>query len=181
LLALALPAEAQIVYTPTNITIGLNSSYNLDVNNDGVTDFTITTEDFGYLQPPWLLLNGSVSETAASENGALIGPLSEGDEIGPDQVFSGGTADLESFSRKCSKQKGGGCWYKHSGPWAVDLKGKRYLGLSFQRNGETYYGWVQLTLLIPPAPWEGSVEGVKLSGYAYESTPGVPINAGQTQ
>ncbi|MGA2980150.1 MAG: hypothetical protein ABSD76_11220 [Terriglobales bacterium] len=181
LLAVGWPAEAQIVYTPTNITIGLNSSYNLDVNNDGVTDFTITTEDIGYLQPPWLLLNGSVSETSASENGALIGPLSEGDEIGPDQVFSGGTVDLESFFLKCGKQKGATCHYAHSGPWDVHLKGKRYLGLSFQLNGETYYGWAQLTLLIPTAPWEGGVVGAKLSGYAYESTPGMPIDAGQTK
>jgi hypothetical protein len=130
--AVAWPAEAQIVYTPTNITIGPNASYGLDLNNDGITDFTITTEDF--------IANGSVSETSASGNGALIGPLSEGDEIGPDQVFSGGTVDLESFIHKCGKPKGGTCWYLYSGPWHVVLKGKRYLGLSFQLNGETYYG-----------------------------------------
>jgi hypothetical protein len=178
LLAVAWPAEAQIVYTRTNITIGFNSSYNLDFNNDGVTDFTITTEDY---TPPLILLNGSVSETAASENSALIGPLSERDEIGRDQVFTGGTVDLESFILKCGKQKGAPCHYAHSGPWDVDLEGKRYLGLSFQLNGETYYGWVQLTLLIPTAPWHGGVVGAKLSGYAYESTPGMPINAGQTE
>jgi hypothetical protein len=168
LLAAAWPAEAQIVYTYTNITIRPNGSYNLDVNNDGVTDFTIAAEYSG-------LVYGSVSETPASENAVLIGPLSEGDEIGPDQVFSGGTVDLESFILKCGKRKGAPCHYEHSGPWDVHLKGKRYLGLSFQLNGETYYGWAQLTLL------EGGVEGVKLSGYAYESTPGMPINAGQTQ
>ena len=174
LLAVAWPAEAQVVYTPTNITIGCNSSYNLDVNNDGVTDFTITTEDVPSCFAP-LLQSGSVSETAAPGNGALIGPLSEGDEIGPDQAFSEGTVDLESFILKCGKRKGAPCHYEHSGPWDVHFKGKRYLGLSFQLNGETYYGWAQLTLL------EGGVEGVKLSGYAYESTPGMPINAGQTQ
>jgi hypothetical protein len=42
-LALAHPALAQIVYTPTDITIGPNTSYNLDLNNDGVTDFVIST------------------------------------------------------------------------------------------------------------------------------------------
>jgi hypothetical protein len=176
LLALALPAEAQIVYTPTNITIGCNSSYNLDVNNDGVTDFTITTEDVPSCFVP-LLQSGSVSETAAPGNGALIGPLSEGDEIGPDQAFSEGTSGLESFSNHCNHHgKEYWCWYVYSGPWhVVKVKGKRYLGLSFQLNGETYYGWAQLTLL------KGGVEGVKLSGYAYESTPGMPINAGQTK
>ncbi len=173
LLAVAWPAEAQIVYTPTNITIGCNSSYNLDVNNDGVTDFTITTEDGSYCG---LQLSGSVSETAAPGNGALIGPLSEGDEIGPDQAFSEGTSSLESFTQHCNHSKDPRCSYIYSGPWhVVKVKGKRYLGLSFQLNGETYYGWAQLTLL------KGGVEGVKLSGYAYESTPGMPINAGQTK
>lgn len=37
--ALAQPVEAKVVYTPANVVI--QSSYNLDVNNDGVTDFTI--------------------------------------------------------------------------------------------------------------------------------------------
>jgi len=42
ILALAQPAEAKIVYTPTNVTIvGPNGSYNLDLNNDGQIDFTI--------------------------------------------------------------------------------------------------------------------------------------------
>jgi hypothetical protein len=171
LLALAWPAEAQIVYTPTDITIGVNTSYNLDVNNDGIADFTITTEDVIEIGR---VFSGSVSVTAVPANGALIGPLSEGDEIGPDQVFSGGTVDLESFIFKCGKPKGGTCWYAHSGPWHVVLRGSRYLGLSFQLNGETYYGWAQLTLL------KGGVDGAKLSGFAYESTPGMPINAGQT-
>jgi len=171
LLAVAWPVEAQIVYTPTNITLGCNSSYNLDVNNDGVTDFTITTED---APACLLLLSGSVSETAAPGNGALIGPLSEGDEIGPDQVFTGGTVDLESFTQHCNHHgKEYWCWYVYSGPWHV-VRGK-LLGMSFQLNGETYYGWAKLTLL------KGGVEGATLSGYAYESTPGMPINAGQTK
>ena len=39
--AIALPAEAEIVYTPANISIPVGSSYNIDLNQDGVTDFTI--------------------------------------------------------------------------------------------------------------------------------------------
>jgi hypothetical protein len=60
-------------------------------------------------------------------------------------------------------------------PWNVFVKGKRYLGLSLQLNGETYYGWVRLRLL------KGGAEKAHLAGYAYESTPGMPINAGQTK
>ncbi len=174
LLAAAWPAEAEIVYTHVNITITGNASYNLDLNPDGVTDFTITSV-VGCDEPNNCMdgcgVYGYVSEAPSSGNAALIGPLSEGDEIGPDQVFTAAATTLEGFSIG-SNRKGSPCTVHYFGPWHVRLKGKRYLGLSFQLNGETYYGWVQLNL------GEGSA---KLHGYAYESTPGMPINAGQTK
>jgi hypothetical protein len=46
-----------------------------------------------------------------------------------------------------------------------------YLGLSFQVNGETYYGWAYLRV--------GEGTGTLL-GYAYETIPGRAIKAGQT-
>jgi hypothetical protein len=42
LLALAEPTEAKIVYTPEHVVIGTNQHYDLDLNHDGITDFTIT-------------------------------------------------------------------------------------------------------------------------------------------
>jgi hypothetical protein len=41
MLVLAHPAEAKIVYTPTHVVIGLHDSYKLDLNHDGIADFTI--------------------------------------------------------------------------------------------------------------------------------------------
>src|SRR5258708_24407700 len=46
LLAAGQLAEAKIVYTPANVTLGRNSTYVLDLNNDGIPDFEIT--DFFY-------------------------------------------------------------------------------------------------------------------------------------
>src|SRR5258708_17862950 len=46
LLAAVQPAEAKIVYTAANVTVGRNSTYVLDLNNDGIPDFEIT--DFFY-------------------------------------------------------------------------------------------------------------------------------------
>ena len=40
-LALTQPSEAKIVYTHANVVINFNEFYNLDLNHDGVTDFTI--------------------------------------------------------------------------------------------------------------------------------------------
>jgi hypothetical protein len=40
-LALAQPVEAKIVYTPAHRVIGPDMKYLLDLNHDGLTDFTI--------------------------------------------------------------------------------------------------------------------------------------------
>lgn len=49
-----------------------------------------------------------------------------------------------------------------------------YLGLTFQSDGETYYGWALVSVTVN----QGTLVAT-LMGYAYESTPGMPINAGQ--
>src|ERR1039458_9779518 len=40
-LALAQPAEGEVVYTPAHEVIGRNQSFAIDLNHDGITDFTI--------------------------------------------------------------------------------------------------------------------------------------------
>ena len=51
----------------------------------------------------------------------------------------------------------------------------RYLGLKFQLNGETHFGWARLTVKLSlQAPMQ-----VLLTGYAYETQPNTPIIAGQ--
>ncbi|MFY9845776.1 MAG: hypothetical protein WA718_13220 [Terriglobales bacterium] len=173
LLASPRPTAAEVVYMPTNITIGPNASYNLDVNNDGVTDFTITTKysDFkcGMGEKGAHSYHLSVFETPASGNGAegkgnRPANLINGDQIGPSQKFSKVKGIMAYWDVYCPPQTGssGGSWLNSSG----------YLGLSFQIEGQTYYGWAYLTV---------GEDTATLTGYAYESTPGVPINAGQTE
>src|SRR5215471_14464671 len=49
-LALTQTADAKIVYTPANQTISPRSTFGLDLNADGVTDFTF--ENFYYVCVP---------------------------------------------------------------------------------------------------------------------------------
>ena len=169
LLALAWPADAQVVYTPTNITIS-EGKYKLDINNDGVTDFTIAVSIGQNKNPPCQNHYYTVQERPSSDNCAQSSrypaELVTGDEIGPNQTFYAGRGVLLSWHRSCKTY-----W---TGNWVLGQPG--YLGLSFQVNGETYYGWAQLTITSA-----GDVASATLTGYAYESTPGMPINAGQTQ
>ena len=59
----------------------------------------------------------------------------------------------------------------HGGPWYNVTD--RYLGLSFQRNGRTHYGWARLNV--------GAANYANLTGYAYETIAGKSIKAGQTK
>ena len=47
LLALAGPAQAEVVYTPVNQVIGYNGVYGLDLNHDGTVDFLIQQWNYG--------------------------------------------------------------------------------------------------------------------------------------
>jgi hypothetical protein len=123
----------------------------------------------------------SFDETPASGNGVADAPparLLEGDEVGPSQTFYGGTGTLASYNYSCG---GTGCLgYSGSGNWIIqqgdNYKGEMgYLGLMFQIDGETHYGWALLSVNLGPPPF------VTLKGYAYETIANMPIAAGQTK
>jgi hypothetical protein len=176
LLVLAWPAEAEIVYHSAKITID-NGVYNLDLNGDAVTDFTIESHTSGGCMTGG---DGVLSVTPSSENGAMIGPLTEGDEIGPDQVFAEGELTLAEYMigeypRDCPLLWSG-TWFDAN----VNRVTTGYLGLSFLLNGEIYYGWAELSVSVPFHLKNGK-PGISatLKGYAYESIPGKAINAGK--
>jgi hypothetical protein len=56
-------------------------------------------------------------------------------------------------------------------------KDNRYLGLQFQINGQTHYGWARLSVRNFNA---GEME-VGISSFAYETEPNTAIRAGQTK
>lgn len=165
---LASPAHARIVYRPANVAI--TGTFNLDLNHDGVTDLTFTEISHVHCWFAVCSYGASLSEAPPLGNGIIVGPLSAGANIGPSQNFSGG-AVLAQGTWYCAYYYGKG-WRctvtSSSGPW---LYRSGYLGLSFQVNGQTHYGWVQLSV--------GRGTGTLL-GYAYETIPGRPILAGQT-
>ena len=93
LLALAQPTEAEVVYTPTHVTLKSGTSYFLDINNDGTPDFQLKgfASHFGagLSVHPWGN-NGPVSNAVEIGNGSL-GPLAlrSGAAIGLGKAFYG--------------------------------------------------------------------------------------------
>lgn len=171
-LALAKPLEAEIVYTPVGVLIPSNGvhSYNLDLNGDGLTDFTITEFFFGdsdlaiaslYVAP--VAGNGVM---ASHQNVVEALALFHGQTIGSSRRFVPKKARLLEHGSSGGGIYTGGNW-QQSNP--------RFLGLSFQIDGETHYGWARL--IVKRNNFRITAY---LSGYAYETVPNMPIDAGST-
>src|SRR5579862_741938 len=161
LLAFAQPSEAQIIYTPADVTITnqRGAAYDLDVNGDGITDF---------------VLGGGIDATTFYVHGLkgneLIGHRSAGSSV------------CYASAMKEGRFIGSG----HPLQWCVgfpidDLlpgfwrnERDRYLGFSFKIDSETHYGWARLGVSV-----DGGRITAHLTGYAYQTTPNQPIKAGQ--
>jgi hypothetical protein len=172
ILGLAQPAEAQIIYTPAHVTIGYKGSYSLDLTNDGTIDFVLkddVTANCSTVVDALLAKAalGNAIEGQAFRSMALVNALKAGETIGASQRFvspSGGALMGEAFV------SGGG--FGSFGNWLHVVN--RYLGLKFQINGQTHFGWARMTVSL-------NVNTVRsiLTGYAYEAQPNTPIVAGQ--
>jgi len=147
---------------------GLPSSQGIDVNNDGTTDFNLTTSGFGaYLNP---LNNNSllVIPEAPPDIGALIVPLPVGTTI--------------SSSSSASPI----LWYDRSAPYAINalivacadigcigyFQGNTdaYAGVRLDVGGSLYYGWIHIQ--------NGGLNFGQITDWAYESSSPTPIFAG---
>ena len=172
-LALAPPAEAKIIYTPTHVVIGRNRFHQLDLNHDGVADFRIanyyrTTQNVfigAFLDARGEAKGEAVAGKTFNHSTSYVYAFRRESKIGPSRRFSGYNMLYITGYRSIL------------GKWK-NVKA-RYLGLRFQIKGKTHYGWARLNVW-----WvNGNGPGITatLTGYAYETIPGKPIIAGQTK
>lgn len=184
LLALAQPAEAKIVYTPSNIPITVNGpAVQLDLNHDGIADFSFFNgEGFdaarggarGDARPPEgssaRFLNiyavqpgnsvGAITSFTKQTCAAELGPERR---VGPGKNFQQGVIPLFDVAGDYTSPGTVNC------PWQGNKGG--FLGLKFVVEGQTFYGWAYITLGSVPA----------LRGYAYEDVPNTTILTGATR
>jgi hypothetical protein len=174
-LALVQPTEAKIVYTPTHKTIKVHQHYNLDLNHDAVTDFTLQLKTFHtrgtsafstltVVFPKHNAVEGAKT-TSSSGRGPYAFALQRGALIGPKQPFPANLMALAGTIDGFSVD---------AGQW-LNAK-NRYLGLKFQIHGTTHFGWARLTVVSAKI----SITSATLTGYAYETIPNKPIIAGKT-
>lgn len=178
LATVTVPARGQIVYTPCNIRMAhsLYGNYGitpLDLNNDGVADFSFQNFAYGTIgrSSEFLAIgarvngNGIAGVQVEGQRNITAAVLPRGAEVGSSDNFVQGANMALVFG----DTQGG----YNSGGWLPIESG--YLGLKFLINGEVHYGWA---LVKYPYPY--GFLTASIYGYAYESTPNQPIITGKT-
>jgi len=178
MLALVSTAEAKVVYHHAHRVISSFSLYHLDLNKDGVTDFTIRNTQSVHSDGK----KNSLSIRGAASNVLVAKPV--GDYLFAPALRRGtpiSSAIYESALMVTQGFSTGGPRPVTSasftyGPWA-NVTG-RYLGLKFQIHGATHYGWARFNVRVSKKSF--SIVAT-LTGYAYETIPNKPIIAGKTK
>jgi len=183
ILALTQPAEAEIIYTKTNVKILLHEPLGLDLDNDGYSDFLFENTTCScngrfesVLQVQWLGTQANeVVEQFRGSHYLGAAALKAGKTIGPHHHFG---FQRVRMADDCSSTN---CPAGFLGPWANGGKGvqNRYLGVEFKISGQTHYGWARLSVSMDRGRLHIIV--AHLTGYAYETIPNKPIIAGKTK
>ena len=158
-LGLAQPAEARIIYTAADVRIH-DGYFSFHFNPDGPNDMGFHQRCsfngcslFAFTNK---VGNSILGESRNSYGYALA--LKGGATIGPESPF----LPHESQFMAANFPTHRGFWFEN---------GARYLGVVFQIEGKTHYGWMRLV--------NSSQRGATLIGYAYEDIPDKSIRAGQ--
>jgi hypothetical protein len=172
-------ARASVVYVPTQISLA-NGHVDIDLDADGVTDFTLVDrhKELSFYSNRMLGVSGATGANVVKGNGGaaamqMNSVISSGRAFLPVDKVRGRMA---SIGYRCVSSSA--CQTFLIGPWK-EVKNK-YLGFKFTTNGETHFGWARLNVTYVYQAGGNSKIKVYLSGYAYETVPGMAINAGQT-
>lgn len=168
MLAFAGQAQAKVIFTPVDVKIGIGGvdSYPLDLNGDGTTDYTI--QQIVYTAP--CDLQGDIAtfwameEVAGVQNRAVVtlpsgssaAALPAGALIDSSRPFAFGVETMAVYYSGPNCEDEGGNWDN-----VTDL----FLGLKFQIQGKTHYGWARLSVQHVPS----SGFTATLTGWAYQT------------
>ena len=177
LLGVLSPAAAQIVYSPVNVSIPVGGSYYLDVNRDGVTDFTVRSQllqdycQFGDGYAWNLSITPGAGDSVVVTTDGYVAALPAGARIDSSRNFSPDAELLTGLAW-------GLCGTGISGPW-LNLP-NRYVGLQLRLRGanDIHYGWAKLSD-AGYIDHDGHLHASTfLQGFAYQTAPDVAIMAG---
>lgn len=184
ILALAQSSEAKVIYTAAHQKLPLNTDYSLDVNGDGIADFTLFASSIlGGARPKGKTYtfnsDAELAIFAVTKSNqvwgarAAVSALPSGVKVGASGKFGTSNFILGGVFATDSEPP------TYYGPWAPQAGNvkEHYVGLKFVIDGEIHYGWARLNAQIRQ-PLKGNVQAV-LTGYAYETVANASIITGE--
>lgn len=163
-------AEATIVYTAAHSVVRLDVKLPIDLNHDGIPDFTFYLCNCPTHVTSLVVLGRQGNGILSTKNGSLaaglyggsvkLGGKFQGVKTAGSMAFIGGMASRVTSTFASSVVRG---------PWANVTN--RYLGLRFILGGQAHYGWARLNVNMRTL-------SVLLTGYAYETEANVGIKEG---
>jgi MYXO-CTERM domain-containing protein len=185
LLALAPPAQANIILNTTDTPFLQNESVDIVIGNRGVLGFRdrFTVGEFcSYIACEHTLI-GSLKVKPLS--GAAVSDFSGSGKFLP-REGAGGVVNTQAKFIKSSRIMASNLFTSHTflgipfitksftvGKWANETG---FLGFKFPRNGATYFGWVHMGVYAQARTGEAA----DIFSFAYENCPNGPIDLGQT-
>jgi len=155
LILLIISAEAQIIYTDLNPDQTFNTNnaaYNLDLNKDGITDFTInckftTSTNNGCTGSH---TDKAIKITPATGNAVAVfngdpAKLTSCDQVNATSIFQTSQNQiLANYRWQCKLINGNNMWKESkTGNWMTDASDK-FLGLKIKVGLNTHYGWARM-------------------------------------
>lgn len=179
--------NAGVIYDPIVYTGTCTEQYDIDVDGNGVFDFSMVGVDLTNVYTNYAVLN--VFNLAIQGNSEVMADpndyynmlnLNSGQMIGNTQSFNAGGLWCGPYN-----MNGGALHARGVLPngditqsWGVfdgiqsTAETDGYIGLSFEIDGAVHYGWMRMAIY-----WTGTF---RLLGMAYNCTPGEPLAAGDT-
>ncbi len=174
----ATESNAAIMYTefPPNGML-LSDGFDLDLNNDNVTDLTVhhyaTRYDIGWRSSVAIFSATAVppANNAVAKNVNGAARFAAGETISPRDIYALGQevllgAESCAFYSSYTTSRATNCW-RSSGAFG---SGRGFLGLSFSipATGGAHTAWLDI----------GVGSQLRLYAFAFETEPGAPITAG---
>jgi len=167
LLAMGANTQGQIIYHDVNpdVTLTGSDSLNLDINNDGIIDFTLYHMHVVYganVADVAMLTPKDTNKILSS--GSYLQLLDLNDRISNNENVWGTSGTF------IAKGMYSGAPFE-SGHWVGGVTDK-FAGFRFAKNGNWYYGWARFDVAA-------DAKSFKIKDWGYNSFANSPIKAGQ--
>jgi hypothetical protein len=172
MLALVQPVAGEVVVTKKTIPIPLSTDgLSISMANNGIDEFRF---QFFMSDVYRELVASALSPNSQLITGGGFGvyaqALPRGAKIGSSNSFFSGGGLVEASHDTYANNR------IFKGNWGGNPK-NQYVGVRFQMNGQTHYGWIRLTLTTHSGAHQPFMSAT-ITGYAYETVANKAIETG---